>query len=98
MTNLSANPRPMEIWEEPSRMAALENANLQAERDHYVAFAFCWADALVELGADQTIAFAAGAFGPLVGCAPEELIGVKFDGLVAGGVVDVEPLGLRCWS
>lgn len=64
-------------------MAELENANLQAERDHYVAFAFCWVDALVELGADHKIAFAAGALGPLVGRDPEELIGEKFDGLVA---------------
>jgi hypothetical protein len=64
-------------------MPASENANLQAERDHYVAFAFCWADALVELGSDHKIAFAAGALGPLVGRAPEELIGEKFDGLVA---------------
>jgi EAL domain-containing protein (putative c-di-GMP-specific phosphodiesterase class I)/GGDEF domain-containing protein len=65
-------------------MPASENAKLQAERDHYVAFAFCWADALVELGPDQNIAFAAGALGPLVGRDPEELIGEKFDGLVAG--------------
>ena len=64
-------------------MAASESAKLQAERDHYVAFAFCWADALVELGADHTIAFAAGALGPLVGRKPEELIGENFDELVA---------------
>jgi EAL domain-containing protein (putative c-di-GMP-specific phosphodiesterase class I) len=83
MTNLAANPRPMETWKESSRMPAPENANLQAERDHYVAFAFCWADALVELGPDQTIAFAAGALGPLVGRDPEEFIGEKFDNLVA---------------
>jgi EAL domain-containing protein (putative c-di-GMP-specific phosphodiesterase class I)/GGDEF domain-containing protein len=64
-------------------MPASENANLQAERDYYVAFSFCWADALVELGSDHKIAFAAGALGPLVGRDPEELIGEKFDGLVA---------------
>ena len=64
-------------------MPASENANLQAERDYYVAFSFCWADALVELGSDHKIAFAAGALGPLVGRDPEGLIGEKFDGLVA---------------
>ena len=64
-------------------MPASENANLQAERDYYVAFSFCWADALVELGSDHKIAFAAGALGPLVGRDPEEMIGEKFDGLVA---------------
>ena len=64
-------------------MPASENANLQAERDYYVAFSFCWADALVELGSDRKIAFAAGALAPLVGRDPEGLIGEKFDGLVA---------------
>jgi EAL domain-containing protein (putative c-di-GMP-specific phosphodiesterase class I) len=64
-------------------MAASENADLQTERDCYVAFAFCWADALVELGPNQKIAFAAGALGPLVGRDPKELIGEKFEGLVA---------------
>ena len=64
-------------------MPASENANLQVERDYYVAFSFCWADALVELGSDHKIAFAAGALGPLVGRDPEEMIGEKFDGLVA---------------
>lgn len=56
---------------------------MQAERDHYIAFAYCWADALVELGADHRIVFAAGALTPLVGRKPEELIGVNFDELVA---------------
>ena len=64
-------------------MHASETEKLQTERDHYVAFAFCWADALVELAADHTIAFAAGALGPLVGRKPEELAGENFDDLVA---------------
>ncbi|MEE2689120.1 MAG: EAL domain-containing protein [Pseudomonadota bacterium] len=64
-------------------MSASDTVKLQTERDHYVAFSFCWADALVELAADYSIAFAAGALGPLVGCQPEELIGEKFEDLVA---------------
>ena len=64
-------------------MRASETERLQTERDHYVAFAFCWADALVELAADHTIAFAAGALGPLVGRKPEELAGENFDDLIA---------------
>ena len=64
-------------------MPSSDTSKLQTERDHYVAFAFCWADALVELGADHSIAFAAGALGPLVGRDPEELIGEDFDELVA---------------
>ena len=64
-------------------MPSSDSSKLQSERDHYVAFAFCWADALVELEADHSIAFAAGALGPLVGRDPEELIGEDFDELVA---------------
>ena len=64
-------------------MPPSDSSKLQTERDHYVAFAFCWADALVELEADHSIAFAAGALGPLVGRDPEELIGEDFDELVA---------------
>ena len=83
MTKLATDPRSVETRKDTSAMSVSENAKLQTERDHYIAFAFCWADALVELAADHTIAFAAGALGPLVGRKPEELIGENFDGLVA---------------
>ncbi len=54
-----------------------------SERDRFVAFAFCWADALLELDEDQQINFATGATEALVGCPPTQLIGKNFEDLVA---------------
>ena len=37
------------------------------QRDRFVALAFCWADVLIETGADETVVFATGSWGPLIG-------------------------------
>ena len=48
---------------------------LKAERDRFVALAFCWAEFLFELDACGTIVFAVGATGPALGRNAHELIG-----------------------
>lgn len=47
--------------------AASPAQTLRAERDRFVALAFCWADVLIELDTDETVVFAAGPWGPLIG-------------------------------
>ena len=48
-----------------------------------MALAFCWADVLVELDEDATVAFAAGPTAALIGRAPETLVGVPVLELIA---------------
>lgn len=62
----------------PSRATA----SLRAERDRFVAFAFCAADVLVEVDGDMTIVYAAGASAALLGGSSEEVTGTKFTALV----------------
>ena len=52
-------------------------------RDRFVAFAFCWADMLVELDPARNITFAVGATKSLLGVGPEGVIGRNFMDLVA---------------
>ena len=54
----------------------------RSKRDRFVAFAFCWADALFELNEDQEVTFVAGATEALIGCAAGELMGKNFMDLV----------------
>ncbi|MGE4062360.1 MAG: EAL domain-containing protein [Rhodospirillaceae bacterium] len=56
---------------------------MSAARDRFVAFAFCWADILVELDPNMRISFAAGATKALLGLGPEALIGKPFAEFVA---------------
>ncbi len=56
---------------------------VRAERDRFVALAFCWADVLLELDPSETVIFAAGATRPLLGHQPGDLIGRPFHELVA---------------
>jgi PAS domain-containing protein len=51
--------------------------DLRAERDRFVALAFCSADLLVELDPTGAITFAAGATKVFTGRSPEELGGVR---------------------
>ena len=44
-------------------------------RDRFVAFAFCWADMLVELDPTRKVTFAEGATKPILGVGPEGVIG-----------------------
>src|SRR5688500_11494210 len=55
---------------------------LSSVRDKFVAFAFCWADVLIEVDQSRRILFAAGATKVLLGAKPEELIGQNFTSLV----------------
>lgn len=59
-----------------AHMESSQTPALRAERDRFVALAFCWADVLVELDADATVVFAAGPTAALIGRAPETLVGV----------------------
>lgn len=52
-------------------------------RDRFVAFAFCWADMLVELDPTRKITFATGATKSLLGLGPEGVIGRNFMDLVS---------------
>ena len=56
---------------------------LRAERDRFVALAFCSSDILVELDQDLTIVFAAGATAALLGTTPDALVARSFVALVA---------------
>ncbi len=58
-------------------------ADARSERDRFVAFAFCWANVLVELNEAQEVTFVAGTTEALIGCAPSELMGKNFIDLVA---------------
>jgi hypothetical protein len=57
---------------------------IRAERDHFVALAFCWSDVLIELDADETVVFAAGPWGPLIGRDAGALKGLALGDLIAG--------------
>ena len=63
--------------------AAAPAAPAKSERDRFVAFAFCWADILIELDAEGRIAFAAGATEILSGRDAGQLIGSEFAEFVA---------------
>ena len=52
-------------------------------RDRFVAFAFCWADILVELDPSRNVTFAVGATKSLLGVGPEGVIGRNFMDLVS---------------
>jgi len=56
--------------------------DLRAERDRFVALAFCSADLLVELDPAGTITFAAGATKVFTGRNPEDLRGVRVHDLI----------------
>ncbi|MBY0511730.1 MAG: EAL domain-containing protein [Rhodospirillaceae bacterium] len=58
------------------------NSQLSA-RDRFVAFAFCWADMLVELDPARKVTFAVGATKPILGVGPEGILGKNFMDLVS---------------
>jgi EAL domain-containing protein (putative c-di-GMP-specific phosphodiesterase class I) len=62
----------------PSPLAAL-----RSERDRFVAMAFCWADILLDVDADETVVYAAGAIEPTLGATPEQIVGTSLLDLVA---------------
>ncbi len=56
--------------------------SLRVERDRFLAFAFAAADALIEIGRDGVVRYAAGATRSLFGALPEELVGGSIFDLV----------------
>ena len=56
---------------------------MNSARDRFVAFAFCWADILIELDPQQRISFVVGATKSLLGLGPEGLIGRNFMDVVS---------------
>lgn len=58
---------------------------LRAERDRFVALAFCWGDILLELDGDGRIVYAAGAVESLLGLPTEDLVGRTMESVVIPG-------------
>tara|TARA_B100000315_G_scaffold46340_1_gene41120 strand:+ start:1603 stop:3342 length:1740 start_codon:yes stop_codon:yes gene_type:complete len=54
-----------------------------SDRERFVAFAFCWADVLVELDGEQNIVYAGGTTHALTGKKAGQLMGTPFTDLVA---------------
>ncbi len=65
-----------------SELETVKERQLKAERDRFVALAFCWAEFLFELDAEGTIVFAVGATAPALGKQAHELIGRSFADIV----------------
>lgn len=61
----------------PSSLSAV-----RAERDRFVALAFCWADILVELDGAGAIVYAAGAVEPFLGRSVGDLLGQPLEAMV----------------
>ncbi|MBI2584503.1 MAG: PAS domain-containing protein, partial [Rhodospirillales bacterium] len=55
----------------------------RAERDRFVAMAFCWADILIECDGNERIVFAVGPTEPATGFKSPQLIGKSLQDLVA---------------
>jgi EAL domain-containing protein (putative c-di-GMP-specific phosphodiesterase class I) len=71
------------VAERPESQAASPLQAIRAERDRFVALAFCWADVLMELDADKKVVFAGGPLVPLIGRDAEALKGVALDEVIA---------------
>jgi PAS domain S-box-containing protein len=56
---------------------------MTTDRDRFVAFAFCWADLLVELDQNRKVLFAVGATKSYLGYGAEKLLGKNFMDLVS---------------
>lgn len=67
----------------PSGDATRRAKAIRAERDRFVALAFCWADVLLELDEDERVVFVAGATRPLLGRQADDLVGLALIDLVA---------------
>ena len=58
---------------------------MRADRDRFVAMAFCWADVLIECDSDEKIVFAVGPTAPLTGKSFSDLIGVALEQIIDPG-------------
>lgn len=59
------------------------STDLKAERDRFVAFAFCWGDILLELDLNFNITFAGGAIAPITGKNEVKLVGAPVTDIIA---------------
>lgn len=73
-TSLASNPT-----------SAAPASPLRAERDRFVALAFCWGDILLELDGDGRIVYATGAIEPLLGLPTEDLVGRTLESAAVPG-------------
>lgn len=55
---------------------------VKAERDRFVALAFCWADFLLEVDEQQNVVFAGGPWQGLVGVAAEKMAGMNLKEII----------------
>ncbi|NVJ90065.1 MAG: EAL domain-containing protein [Methylocystaceae bacterium] len=62
---------------------------LKAERDRFVAFAFCWSDIVLELDLDFNIVFVGGAITPVTGKSDAQLIGTAVTDIIDDDDLDV---------
>jgi EAL domain-containing protein (putative c-di-GMP-specific phosphodiesterase class I) len=67
----------------PASKSEAPAARAQKERERFVAFAFCWADVLLEIDAQGAIVYAAGTTATFTGRTPDKVIGSAFVDLVA---------------
>lgn len=77
---MALNPAP-EANEDDALAAA--RSSVIAERDRFLALAFCWAELLFELDPEGEVVFAAGAAEALTGRTTDELVGRPMASLVA---------------
>lgn len=66
-----------------SQEAAPHSNTLKTERDRFVAFAFCWADILLELDINYNIVFSGGALSALLGQKDSDLVGKPITDVIA---------------
>ncbi len=71
LANTQATPPPVEA-----------SGDLKAERDRFVALAFCWADFLLEVDSDEKVFFAGGPWRGLIGKTPEEMVGLSLTDII----------------
>ena len=69
--------------------AQSQSKRMRADRDRFVAMAFCWADVLIECDADENIVFAVGPTAPLMGKNFSELIGVSLEQIIDPGDISL---------
>jgi len=56
--------------------------DMKAERDRFVALAFCWADFLLEVDMDETIVFAGGPWQAITGLSTTQMKGKKLEDIM----------------
>ena len=66
----------------PNDTATSQGARIRADRDRFVAMAFCWADILIECDSDEKIVFAVGPTESQTGRKSSELIGSSLEDMI----------------